>query len=365
MKILVFPLDANPYQALLYRELEQLGAQVSYLGELTPSRVLNLLLLPPEMAVRRATGTRLIHLHWVFGFRLPGSRRLPVLRHLAQAWFGICLRTARLLGLRLVWTAHNVLPHEAVFADDAAARRALVSRCDLVFAHSPAALHGLAALGAVPRRSQLIRHGPMGPAEPASLRPPGSGDGPRNFLFFGKVEPYKGVEDLLTAFSRLPESIGARLTIAGQCRDRKLRTRLTAGVNVRLRLEYIPACEITTLLAQADSVVLPFRQVTTSGSAELALAHGRPLIVPDLPGLAGLPEGAVIRYDGSVDGLVSALADLGRADRSRLAEMSVSALRYTEQASWHQIATVILAAMQSVVSGEHREDTRPRVDVSS
>ncbi|MGH3257778.1 MAG: glycosyltransferase family 4 protein, partial [Streptosporangiaceae bacterium] len=308
---------------------------------------------------------RMIHLHWVFGFEFPGSRQLPVLRHVAQAWFGMWLRTARLLGLRLAWTAHNVLPHAAVFADDAAARRALVSHCDLVFAHSPAALQGLAALGAVPRRSQLIRHGPMGPAAPASLRTPGSGDGPRSFLFFGKVEPYKGVEDLLTAFSRLPESVGAQLTIVGQCRHPDLRRRLTASRDVRLRLEYIPACEVTPLLAQADSVVLPFRQVTTSGSAELALAHGRPLIVPNLPGLAGLPEDAVVRYDGSVDGLVSALAEIGYADRSRLAEMSAAALCYSEQASWPQIATVMLAAMQSVVSDAHREDTRPRAAAAS
>jgi len=205
----------------------------------------------------------------------------------------------------------------------------------------------------------------MGPAAPSSLRTPGSGDGPRRFLFFGQVEPYKGVEDLLTAFSRLPESVGARLTIAGRCRDPDLRRRLTAGRNVRLRLEYIPACEVTPLMAEADSVVLPFRQVTTSGSAELALAHGRPLIVPDLPGLAGLPEDAVIRYDGSVDGLVSALAEIGYADRSRVAEMSAAALRYSEQASWHQIATVVLAAMQAVVGSAHREDTRPRAAASS
>ena len=43
------------------------------------------------------------------------------------------------------------------------------------------------------------------------------------------------------------------------------------------------------LLDRADVVVLPFRQVTTSGSAILALYHGKPLIVPDLAALADLP----------------------------------------------------------------------------
>jgi glycosyltransferase involved in cell wall biosynthesis len=372
MKILVLPRDPNPYQGLLYGELERLGAQVSYLGELTPSRTLNLLLLPLETAARRAAGARLVHVHWVFGFGLPGARRFPALRRLAQAWFGAWLRVTRLLGLRMVWTAHNVLPHSPVFADDAAARRDLVGRCDLVLAHSPAALAGLAALGAEPRRSLVIRHGPMGPVTPAALRTPGTGDGPREFLFFGRVAEYKGVEELLTAFGDLPAGTPARLTVAGQCDDTELRARLAAASaktrdtgGPRLRLEHIPDHEVPELLAGADVVVLPFRQVTTSGSAELALAHTRPLIVPDLPGLAGLPSGAVTRYDGSVRGLTAALADLTRADSSRLAAMSAAARGYTAQASWREIAAATLSAMESAVSGANQANPRLRAAAPS
>lgn len=35
MKILVLPRGPNPYQRLLYSAMKQLGAQVSYLGQLT------------------------------------------------------------------------------------------------------------------------------------------------------------------------------------------------------------------------------------------------------------------------------------------------------------------------------------------
>jgi glycosyltransferase involved in cell wall biosynthesis len=365
MKILAFPRDPNPYQGLLYSEMEHLGARVTYVGRLTPSHTLNLLLLPAEMAARRMAGARLLHLHWVFGFGLPGGHRFPVARRLAQAWFGVWLRATRLLGLRLVWTAHNVLPHAQVFANDVAARRALVRRCDLVLAHSPAALVGLAVLGAVPSRSLVIRHGPMGPASPSVLRPPGTGDRPREFLFFGKVAEYKGVEELLAAFGDLPQGNPGRLTVAGQCDDPGLRTRLRSAANVRLRLEHVPEREVAALMAGADVVVLPFRRITTSGSAELALAHGRPLILPDLPGLAGLPDGAVVRYDGSVPGLTAALTDLANADSARLAAMSAAAAAYSAQVSWHEIAVTTLAAMESVVSGSHRADVRARAAASS
>lgn len=351
MKILAFPRDPNPYQRLLYTEMERLGAQVRYLGQLTPSRSLNLLLLPAETAFRRARGARIVHVHWVFGFALPGGGRFAVSRRLAQEWFRLWLRTARLLRFGVVWTAHNVLPHSPVFADDAAARRDLVRHCDLVMAHSPAAFAGLRELGAVPGRTLLIRHGPMGEPPAAALRVPGSGGGPREFLFFGKIAEYKGIDELLAAFARLPAGVAARLTIAGQCDNPGLGELLAAAeaaANVRLRLEHVPEPEVPGVLAGADVVVLPFRRVTTSGSAELALAHARPLIVPDLPGLAGLPADAVVRYDGSVPGLTAAVADLADADAARLAAMSAAAADYSAQASWEHIARATASAMESI-----------------
>ena len=194
MKVMVFPRDdQNPYQRMLYGEMERLGTAVSYLGRLTPSHTLNLLLLPLETAVRRAAGARLVHLHWVFGFSLPGSGRFPSLRRLAQAWFVLWLSTTRLLGVHVVWTAHNVLPHARVFADDVAARRALVATSHLVLAHSPSALAGLAALGAVPSRSTVIPHGPLAPVVPCgSIAPPVSGAGPARCCSSGRSSNTKG-----------------------------------------------------------------------------------------------------------------------------------------------------------------------------
>lgn len=356
MRVLVFPRDdLNPYQRLLYGEMGRLGARVTYLGRLTPSHTVNLLLLPAELAARRAVGARLVHLHWVFDFSPPGSSRWPLLRWLAQLWFVLWLRMVRLLGMRLVWTAHNVLPHGRVFADDVSARRCLVRASDLVFAHSPAVLAELAALGTAVRRSVVIPHGPFGPAaQGVPLRVPGHGDQARQLLFFGKVEEYKGVEDLLAAVARMPAGLSARLTIAGQCDDPALGSRLralarAAGDRVVLRLTRVPEDEVTGLLAASDVVVLPFRKITTSGSAMLALAHGRPLIVPDLAALADLPPGAVIRYDGSVPSLAAALAEVTRAGQPVLAAMSAAATAYASGTSWPEISARTLTEMASLL----------------
>ena len=364
MKVLVLPRDANPYQGLLYGEMRRLGVQVIYLGELTPIQTLNLLLLPLEVVARRLAGARVLHLHWVFAFVLPGARGFPAMRGVAQAWFLVVLRVCRMVGMHLVWTAHNVLPHEPVFADDVSARRALVKASDLVLVHSQSTLDELAALGAVPRRNAVIPHGPIGPSPAAgSLRTPGAGDRPREFLFFGRVLEYKGVDDLLAAFLAMPDDVAAHLTIAGQCDDPRRRSRLHAlarkgGARVLLRLDFVPGDEVAQLLGAADVVVLPFRQVSTSGSAMLALSHGRPLIVPDLAGLADLPDQAVLRYDGEVAGLVDALVRLACADDEALAAMSAAARSYASQTTWQEIAERTVSEMSSVLGDVPR--TGPR-----
>lgn len=365
MRVLVLPRDSNPYQGLLYAEMQRLGVEVSYIGELTASRTLNVLLLPLEVGVRRVAGARVIHVHWVFAFTLPGADRFPVLRRMTQFWFLVWLKTCRMLGVHLVWTAHNVLPHQPVFANDASARRALVAACDLVVAHSQATLDELAALGAVARRSAVIQQGPIAPVvSDVSLRTLGH-DGPRRFLFFGRVQDYKGVEDLLAAFLAMPDDGAAHLTVAGQCDDPSLRSRLYAmaqrgGARVLLRLERVSDEELAELLVCADVVVLPFRRVTTSSSAMLALSYGRPLIVPDLAGLADLPDRAVFRYDGEAAQLIAALIRAADADDETLAAMSAAARSFASGTTWQEIAEKTLYEMISVLGDVPQASARDR-----
>lgn len=355
MRILVLPREeTNPYQDLLYGEMLSHGVQISYLARLSPSHTVNLLLLPAEAAIRRLGGVRVVHLHWAYAFSVPFLARFRLARRATEAWFVIWLWTLRLLGMRLVWTAHNVLPLAPVFANDLRARRRLVARCSLVIVHSEATLEQLARLGIVPRRSVIIPHGPFySPIDLSSLRTPGHGQGPRQLLFFGKMRPYKGVDTLLAAFAALPPDLDVHLTVAGECSDGQLRAELAefadrSGGRVTLQLERVPENQVTALLQQADAMVLPYRQITTSGSGVLGLCHGRPLVVPDLPGLAELPDDAVLRYDGTVQGLADALTSIAAADAAVLAKMSAAAFAYCAATSWSEIAKRTLVAIDEM-----------------
>jgi glycosyltransferase involved in cell wall biosynthesis len=261
----------------------------------------------------------------------------------------------RILGMKLAWTAHNVLPHDQVFADDVAARRLLVRHCDVVFSHSEWALASLTALGARPARAAVIRHPAFG--QPPSREPlrPGAGDGHTEFLFFGKIFEYKGVEELLEAFAELPDSVPARVTVAGECDDPRLRARLEelakrCGARVALRVGHVADHEIPGLMGSAHVVVLPFRRVTTSGSTMLALGYGKPVITPALPALSDLPSDAVFRYDGSIAGLSKVLQAVTGVDRETLGRMGRAATEYAAGATWTQLAETTAAEFRRLLA---------------
>jgi glycosyltransferase involved in cell wall biosynthesis len=348
MKVLALPRDPNPYQELLYGACAARGVRTRYVGELTPSHSLNLLLLPLELALLRLAGWRVLHVHWLFFFGTDWSGRVPALRRVSAVWFRLTLRVARLLGLRLVWTAHNVLPHEPVFDDDLRARRELVQAADLVIAHSLSAERRVADTLGTPRASTVIPLGPFGISVPRAAREAGA---PLELLFFGTVLAYKGVEELLVALGRVGPEAPLRLTVAGRCPDEALRSRLIElasplGERVTLRLERVPDEELPTLLGSHDVLVLPFRDVTTSSSAILGLEAGMPVLVPDLPVFEEMP---VVTYEPGVDGLTGALRELAGSDRAELDRRGAESRAWATRLSWDDIADMTCRAFDGEV----------------
>lgn len=172
-------------------------------------------------------------------------------------------------------------------------------------------------------------------------------------LFFGHVLEYKGVEDLLEAMAGIPEKVAVRLQVVGNCPDSHLRRRLqelaesTRG-RVALHLARIPEDELRDVLADCDVVVLPFRRVTTSASAILALGYGRVVILPDVAAFAEVPREAAVFYDGSVDGLRRAIVALARERGERLAQIGSAASAYVSTLSWADAAAQTIEPLTRV-----------------
>jgi glycosyltransferase involved in cell wall biosynthesis len=180
-----------------------------------------------------------------------------------------------------VFTAHNAFPRR---------ERALpawhetLRSVDRVVVHSRHARDLLGDFGIERGRITVIPHPVFDAAPDLPVEPPSG----RTMLFFGLIRRYKGLDVLVSALpgilERIPE---ARLVVAGDPLEpiepaRALASELGVEHAIDWRLGFVPEAKLSPLLASSAFVVLPYRQIESSGVLALALGHGRPAVVSDL-----------------------------------------------------------------------------------
>jgi glycosyltransferase involved in cell wall biosynthesis len=278
---LVYPiprqLATNPY-------LDQLYAPFAAWPEWTLRRI------PFTSAVRELLTRREPRIvHWHFFDELtqqPGALATAG-RTLA---FLALLRATRLSGARIVWTAHNLEPHELRHARWAErAYQAMFRQSDAVIAHSQSAATLLSERYRVRKNIHIIPLGSgvglYGPRRERAAGRAALGLDEHEFLALnvGAVRPYKGLELLLEAW----EGIAGRLIIAGGVKDAASADQLRAAgagrAGVDLRLQFVPDADLPLWFAAADVLVLPYRKLLTSAVLLWAMSYGVPVVAPDLP----------------------------------------------------------------------------------
>jgi glycosyltransferase involved in cell wall biosynthesis len=107
-----------------------------------------------------------------------------------------------------------------------------------------------------------------------------------NFLFFGRIEPFKGLDILVKAYEILRERVPeASLTIAGKGEiPAELRQKINR-LGIQLMERWIGPEEMCSIMQEADVVVLPYRNATQSGVISLAMACGVTVIASKVGGL--------------------------------------------------------------------------------
>jgi len=354
MKIVAFPKDTVPYQELLYQPLREMGHTVDYLDGPTGSHTLNVLAFPWMAFYYRSHGYRTFHLHWVYLFKLPwlGSAG----RALMQVYFMGCIWWLKILGFKLVWTVHNVMPHSPQFLQDVQARRFLAARADRLIVHSSATLAELKARGISTARAVVVPQGSYVDvyehtiSQATARKELGIPLSARVVLFFGRIEPYKNLPALQRSFEDLhkthPELY---LIIAGKCDSLKTVRQLGAfqaafGKNVVLRIQFIADEQLQIYFAAADVAAFPFKEVTTSATVMTALSFGTPVVAPRLGALVDIPEEVGFWYNAQEPaGLTNALRR--SVTSPSLAKWQERALEYATEFSWDAIAIQTLAAL--------------------
>lgn len=356
--MLVMPYSGEHYQEFLYRSIGALGVKVRYTKGPTPSQTLNLILAPAVLVWNRARGTHILHIHWLFQFSLPWARRQPWARWLMERWFRWYLRIAQVLGYKIVWTAHDLLPHEQIFTDDIQARAFLLSRTSAVIALSDSTASELRSLGAC--SVDVVPLGQYSEPHPIVLTREQArgtfGFSPDDVVLslIGRIEEYKGADLLVSAAAELASSSKIRVLIAGTCPDEQYREKLNyligkSGGRVASNLEWIPDEDLARFYQATDFAVIPFREISNSASLLLAQSFGKPIVIPDLPALRDIPASAAIRFNPREDSLADVLRRLEQISETEYLAVSSAGHDWATRFDWPGAARMTVGVYEEVL----------------
>lgn len=233
-----------------------------------------------------------VHIQWAPEqiWRCRGRSAAARLRGLVGLWR--YLRLARRLGIKVVWTLHDVEHHEGSGRLDRRGYRLLARSADLTIVHDEwAAGQFVKRLGGRRERLCVMEHGNYDgvfpPARPRAetLAALGVDTGRRVLLCQGGVRPYKGYAVAVGAARALGPDY--HLIVAGRPLDPAfgddLRRAAGGAGNVTLLLDKQTDQAVADLFAASDGFLLPYLKITGSGSLLTAATLGRGVVASDLP----------------------------------------------------------------------------------
>jgi glycosyltransferase involved in cell wall biosynthesis len=103
-------------------------------------------------------------------------------------------------------------------------------------------------------------------------------------------------------------------------------------------LKFIPDDDIQAYMNAADIVVLPYKNLLTSGAAMLAMSFGKPIIAPNVKCIADTLDNEGSFLYSNENSLSGALQNVLEKDRIALQNMGIHNLRLAEQFGWDEIA---------------------------
>jgi len=210
----------------------------------------------------------------------------------------------KLLGKRIVFTAHNVNAGKRDSNDSWLNRFSLKVQyklSDHLFVHTDGMKREMISEFHIPEGkvsvipfgvNNTVPNTGLSSAEAKRRLDVSSGD--KIMLFFGNIAPYKGLEYLIAAFSALlKKDRSYRLLIVGKPKGPQnywneiRRTIVNSNIGDRVieKIEYVPDEETELYFKAADALVLPYAHVFQSGVLFLGYNFGLPAIAADVASL--------------------------------------------------------------------------------
>jgi len=289
--------QGNPFQALYYSEF--LANGIATIGVKNIEDICSFK-LPVNCS---------FHLHWLGGVIGDTENESVALQRIES--FLNQIKTLKSNGMKIAWTVHNILPHDSKLKEaQIKLRIELIKLVDIIHIMNEDTQRLADPFFEIPSEKIIfIPHPSYRGFYPSvvtreesrfQLRiPPDS----IVFLFFGSIQAYKGLEDLLSAFERLQKNhSNIYLLIAGKVINKSyfstLRKRINSNMNVRLFESRISTEHVQYYFKASNYCVCPYRITLNSGVAHLSHTFDIPVIGPNIGGFKLLlEEGGGILYD--------------------------------------------------------------------
>jgi len=330
----------NPYQKLLYDEMKAAGISCYGLQgtDFTFSWIF-----------KNRLNFKFIHLHWLHGIYNLHNSGLYWANLMTIA---LKIIFARLIGYNILWTIHNIVPHDTANYNFEMISRKIISKIvNIIIVHCDYARNTVTKLWAIDsKKVKVVPHGsyigyyPNNISRSYARQILNISDDQFTFLFFGLLRPYKGIKDLLISYSevrKLKHNIS--LIIAGNPHNEIIRNEvesmaITEGISLHLR--HIQDNDVQLFFNACDIVVLPYLKFLTSGAAILALSFGKPVIAPAkacIPELLDETTGFLYQKQSELT-MVMKKAATNAAD---ISQFSNNALNRAQELEWKKIVTDI------------------------
>jgi beta-1,4-mannosyltransferase len=342
MKILASPAfsnkKSNPYNSLLYSELGKNGIEIE------------------DYSHQKLTRERhdVVHYHWPDGYINHESLLKSVLRSvilLSSTFF--CKKR----GTAIVWTVHNLNPHDANHPKLARfVLKRFIRQCDGLIFLSKASQNTFFeyhSRNVSNPACAVIRHGHYRtvygekPSREQARAKLGISQASKVLLFLGQIKPYKNVPALITSFLSMHSS-EFELVVAGNPSSQDIKKALEKLAEnhpeIHILLKFIPDEDVGFYMAAADLTVLPYKNILNSGTALLSLSYDVPVLVPALGSMVELQQDVgndwVFTFTGDLKG-----SDLQNSAKCAEKLSGCDLSRY----EWSEIAAETLALYEAAL----------------
>ena len=351
MKILVFPKATNPYQDLLYKEMYKFsGFSYEYISfYFSKSTIVNCMVFPMMLVLKRLQKFNILHIHWLYEFS--GVRgNTPFLKVFFTFYVLWVLHFIRMIGFKLIYTIHDIETHDKLFLFNKRVISSILHKSSHVIVLSKSTLQMMESMSVPVSKTKItvIPHGNyIGQYENTMTQKQARHalQIHRNqfvLLFFGIIRAYKGVSELLQVLREMDQKNNIVIIVAGMCYDEHVKHTIIEfskdyPSHIRVVLKHIPDSEVQVYFNACDCAVLPFTNITNSGSAVLASSFKKPFIAPLLGSIRDFPRDSGIFYSPTqADGLRQAI-ETARLSKT-LSQKGSAGYEYVTKLSWSMVA---------------------------